>query len=101
MLDHLVNLHGTVDLLCEPEAGVETNRSAEKAKRYGYHRHVGQVDHDGESTDQVQLAAQEPERVKEKVNAARGTVPERLPPPSVIFTAKLQVAHYDRYHRAG
>ena len=97
----LINLDSAVNLLCKPEAGVETNRSAEKAKCYGYHRHVRQVDHDRKSTDQVQLAAEEPERVKEQVNTSSGTVPERLPPPPVIFTAKLQVAHNDRYHRAG
>lgn len=83
----LVNLDGTINGPGEPETGNESSRSAKDSKQGGNHSHVGEVDHHGQDTDQVQSAGQEPQAVQEEVNTSCGTVPKGLPPPAVIFRA--------------
>jgi hypothetical protein len=88
----LVDLHGAINLSAEEERSQETNASAEQSKADGDHSHVGQVDSHGQYTNHIHSAGQKPQTVKEQVDTCRGAVPERRPPPSVIFDAELQIS---------
>jgi hypothetical protein len=91
----LVHLDSPIDGFCEPETREESHGTTEKSEANGNHAHVGQVDNDWQEANQIQSARQEPQTVQEQVDTGHGAVPEGLPPPTMIFGTKLQIAQDD------
>jgi hypothetical protein len=91
----LVHLDSPVNGPCKHETGKESNRSTKESKADGNHAHVGQVDDDGQETNQIQSARQEPDTVQEQVDTGHCIIPKGLPPPTMIFGTKLQITQDD------
>mmetsp|Transcript_28535 Transcript_28535/g.47226 ORF Transcript_28535/g.47226 Transcript_28535/m.47226 type:complete len:637 (+) Transcript_28535:189-2099(+) len=89
----LIHLDGSVNSLVEPETGQNANGSAKESKANGDHAHVREVHDDGQDSHEVQSGTQKPKSVEEQISTGAGTIPKGFPPPTMIFTAQLQVAH--------
>lgn len=59
----LIHFDSSVDSTCKGETRQETNTTAEHAKADADHGHVGQVDDNGQDSNEFKAARQEPQAV--------------------------------------
>mmetsp|Transcript_9295 Transcript_9295/g.22559 ORF Transcript_9295/g.22559 Transcript_9295/m.22559 type:complete len:127 (-) Transcript_9295:1597-1977(-) len=97
----LIHLDLPVNHAGERKAGNESDRSANESEANGDHGHVCHIDNDGQNSNQIQSARQEPETVEEEVEPCGSAVHKGLPPPAVVFSTELQVAEDDADMGAG
>jgi len=96
LIINLIDVNGAVNLAHEVVARVEPDRSGEHEKADGDDERVAEVEETGHELLDFQGSDEVEDGIKEEVHGRRTGREERPPPPMVILSAKLEIAHNNR-----
>mmetsp|Transcript_16661 Transcript_16661/g.45778 ORF Transcript_16661/g.45778 Transcript_16661/m.45778 type:complete len:203 (-) Transcript_16661:1926-2534(-) len=95
LLENLIHLYCPINSSYKPERCQETHSTAVDTKANTDHTHVSEVHDDGQETNHFQTASKEPNSIGKEVDTSTSTVPERPPPPAMVFSAELKISEDD------
>jgi len=97
----LFRLNWAVDFLDEEIAGIKSDWSSQSEKAKGHDDGASKIEEDGDKFVDLEFGEEVEDGIEEHIECWRSRSQERSPPPIIIFTAQLEVAHDNRDLGAG